>query len=1331
MSCPTAASRSHSSGHAAPQSRGGLARGKSRHLPWRSGLVLCATFAVALLAGCDGSSGGEGAPGTSVGGAAKLLKVEYGRLVDVYAYRRVNPGVADRRAVYNRVPVLVERDVVVSATIETQPLFDALGEERQDADFRFRPFDVTVGHEELVILWDDTAPTEKGRFQAALQEATAFLNEVPASYRGQNTVNRPIPVVPRNAAIKLTFDRQLSIDTAFLQANPSAVQFLEFRADPKTAQPGAAFRPLSTRLVAKGTAIVADTTLIGGETLGGQSSNGLPASQDNVTANLRIAMPTSGIVSRNFRVEADAVPELNGIDARGDTAVIRDFRSGNQADGRVGVLVDNERPMLVADVSMGIIEIDRQNRVLTLNKRYSQLPVRGRVPFVDGGLVASTGFPGGPSKVPTDEPLRSGDLLSQDVPVPGTNQRYRIRTEILQNLAVGTVLGDTALPTLGLDAAGTDNGSASIVRVRVASLDFTDPAGNQVTFVKSDLPLGADCKLRCFYYENVPYNASFGNAVVSDTTRRSEFMVVDPAPPLLDANRQPIPRGTLIKASASVALRFSEPMDLDSVQPLDNFFLSNSYFTDENVAALIKEPKPSSLSILAARLIDQERDGTLLRLTQPLGHFHEKTKAERYWLHLILGERGAFDLSRNTVDVFDRRVTATNTNWSASYTLDPSDDNNHVGSRIYRFADADEDGTKPGSVDIFGQFALRDGRLFAAETSRSTSYADGQTLGSILRYDKGHCLDTISQPPPANPNLTPAAPLGPLYLTPNMTATNLNPPLVFQPPPGPRTFGGIVEPHQPRGGRVQMTYREDDFGLSYTDPTQFVLDVEQMHWASWRNDPVLFDVFDRYSISMGHSDRRPDILFYLAPPTAPGQPPTCALDCDSLLSGLGDTFANNPLRGTTMTEVVKDKIYTINPNESFIGATGTLYMPYPKFERTFTWRDSRLVSIDPVEGKVTGLGGARQPDGLPPSRDRTAHVSSPWVPDRLPAGFSGTMYVLDEGDFLGWRALDHDPIALPLLMDFKVYPDNIANGIAAGANLFHIALVGPNWPGTVLGCGYYNSLAIQPPHPCRGYDWPKFRVHNVGGFDPQNNVEVKVDPENTFVASQIWIKDVGLGDPIQGLYKTRSFGDSHTHWAKADFVRKVSTMTFGFFDTLQPNRHALQGAINTTWPGLGNAAGVPDLTTIGPAVFVKDFTSIVDPPPTAQPAGTKVKLEYRFAQTFENSNSIYDRKPAETTDRGNLLNPHYACEAYRYSVPNSNKDPLNISGGGNLPRVAATGLTVYVEEEKIDTIRNVATGLLPRYMNVRVVMENNTQVVPALSPSLRSIAVVYRVAVPN
>ncbi len=293
--------------------------------------VATAAFAVVLYGACSGgSSGGGGNPATL---GASLLKVEYGRLVDILSYRRVSLTNPDRRDTLNRVPRLVKQNVIVRPDLESQQLFDVTGGERINANYRFLPFNISVGHMELLILWDDTIPGERARFESALSNATSGLPELSAAFRTQDPISRPIPVMPRNAALRLTFDVALGVDSSFYIANPNALQILEFIDRPNQTL----FRPVRTRILADGSnQVVVDTSLLGGEAQGGHNTPGLPPSPDSVRANLRLALPTSGVVSKQLLIAQDRVAELNGFDSKGDNAVIRDFRSGNLADGKIG-----------------------------------------------------------------------------------------------------------------------------------------------------------------------------------------------------------------------------------------------------------------------------------------------------------------------------------------------------------------------------------------------------------------------------------------------------------------------------------------------------------------------------------------------------------------------------------------------------------------------------------------------------------------------------------------------------------------------------------------------------------------------------------------------------------------------------------------------------------------------------------------------------------------------------------------------------------------------------------------------------------------------------------
>jgi hypothetical protein len=74
--------------------------------------------ALAGLGGCGGGGGGGSSSGTP-GGHVQLMSVQYGRLVDVYAYRKLDPTRGDRRDRLHRQGVLVAKNVVINPSIET------------------------------------------------------------------------------------------------------------------------------------------------------------------------------------------------------------------------------------------------------------------------------------------------------------------------------------------------------------------------------------------------------------------------------------------------------------------------------------------------------------------------------------------------------------------------------------------------------------------------------------------------------------------------------------------------------------------------------------------------------------------------------------------------------------------------------------------------------------------------------------------------------------------------------------------------------------------------------------------------------------------------------------------------------------------------------------------------------------------------------------------------------------------------------------------------------------------------------------------------------------
>ena len=217
--------------------------------PSTSRMALPLLLALAALAACKGNK--SAVVPASQSDALTLTSVEVGRLVDIYAFQRIDPAVGDRRVRSNRRLELIEENVVVNANIASQSLFDATGQTVASANYEFQRFDKSVGHEQLVILWDNRTGAEAQNFQDALRNAQTGLTQVPGAYRGQNTATRPIPVVPRNTAVKLLFAGNLTASAELFLANPSAVQVLEFRDDPDVADPVDAFRILPYRVIPK------------------------------------------------------------------------------------------------------------------------------------------------------------------------------------------------------------------------------------------------------------------------------------------------------------------------------------------------------------------------------------------------------------------------------------------------------------------------------------------------------------------------------------------------------------------------------------------------------------------------------------------------------------------------------------------------------------------------------------------------------------------------------------------------------------------------------------------------------------------------------------------------------------------------------------------------------------------------------------------------------------------------------------------------------------------------------------------------------------------------
>ena len=957
---------------------------------------------------CDGSSSSKQTGDTGTTGRAKIMGLQYGRLVDVYAYRRVDVGNKDRLDPRNRLPVLVQSEVVVGPRLQNDDPFAT-----DTAAYRYLPYDRKAGRRGLLILWDDTNAEEKAAFDRALLNATQSLSQVNdfASFQPGNQVSAP--VIPADAAIVVTFDKALGLSTDFFRQVPTALQVLQLIGNPNVVSYGAAYKLLDTRIVSQnnGKTLIIDPVITGNEAIGRvPNARGLPQSQNQTTANIRISIPTSGIVSGQLKVAPDAIEELNSVDVNGDDAVIRDFRSGSVQDDFVGNLPDVDDPEIVARKTMGIMSVDVKKRLVVVNKRYADLIIRPRLPFVDGPIATLDGRPLGPRAVPQGTAFQNGDTISQSIVSVLTGEIVTIQGEVLQNMDIPSLEGH---PKLG---EGGEGATSILVLSRVSG---TDSKGNVVTMQGSTIePLGIECEAKIHYHDQIVLP---GNNDVGDAARRDEFLRFTPAPPKLDGNRNPLPPNKNISPTVQVAVEFSKPMYFPSVKADENVILANRTGDDWK---FLSNPKVATVATEPVIATDLRGDGTALNLNPPLGLLHQKGTAENYYFHAAVTGATALDRSgrRLLISDTDQPLDAV----TFQFSLDSAAENNLVGAIVRRFVSADEDGTNEQDIitDYFGQYQVLPelGAMFGSPTLRFSRVADSSTLPNILRGNMGEC--TAATPPET------------LYHGPIMLVTPPNPP-----------EGWVIEPLVPQGSRLQWTYREDDFQLSHRSAQDMELDVEQLYWAPFiARTPALFtfDVFDRFEMILGTAEKRPDTRVGMA-----GMPPACTRDAAwSARNGLSTNFEGNYLDNSDRVVVVAKKLFMINPQLQFSAKSGVVMMGWPEFEKTYTWRDRTTVGWDSSKGLATGLGGSQAPNNTS-TGDRTLDITSPWLPElddkdepianNTALNFSSGYSNIQPDDFKGTLTQDHSPIALPLLVDVKVWPDDKANGYAKGTNRFQLA----------------------------------------------------------------------------------------------------------------------------------------------------------------------------------------------------------------------------------------------------------------------------------------------------
>jgi len=327
-------------------------------------------------------------------------------------------------------------------------------------------------------------------------------------------------------------------------------------------------------------------------------------------------------------------------------------------------------------------------------------------------------------------------------------------------------------------------------------------------------------------------------------------------------------------------------------------------------------------------------------------------------------------------------------------------------------------------------------------------------------------------------------------------------------------FGpGVQTPISRYGSKLQTIWRYCDVGFSLLDEQFYNVDIEHLYWAP-AGGSVVADTIPRMEISLSTSLRIPDEV--LNPALLPALPET----------GLVTTFssnvldaANDPLR-TVHPGAFGQPGYVIQPIDASVTASGTTVMPWPlnfnipADRRTYyTWRNTSVLA----RGGPNGTGVELQIIAGPP-------------PGNVPV----------------WGVNQVPSVGLPLLMEFRCYPNNAITG----ANAFDI------------------SIAVA------NSSRPNFRAFTTGGLSTTGIVTREPD-----------LQDIALGGfnpnstPTPG--GTTLPADNTFYIGATDMVIRVSRAFSSWFDS--------------------GSSGV------------RYEEPVIEPSPSAQPAGTAIQLAFRGA----------------------------------------------------------------------------------------------------------------------
>jgi hypothetical protein len=1265
-------------------------------------------FAVSAFGGCGGSGDSAAGAGGAPRGNAALSRVEYGRLVDVYGLARSGQAMT---------VVPYRADVLIGPDIQDQREPNS---SKQDHEILY-DF-VSANPDNLQPRLLITREIGSNAFEEALDALDDEVRLVRPARFGDDVATQPFSIVPRNAALRLTFTRSLGVEDGFFVQrdadgrvigvkNTDAVQLMKIVGDPRDGQHAGDFEVIPARVVVRNDQLIIDPVLLGSEGLQYQTPNsaaGLPEAPDRIGANIRLAIALDGPL-RIPGIQEDRVGGLQGANNSGFRSVIRDFRSGNRADDS-------------ADVSRGFVRDPIPPRIVGAILMYLE-----RVDPLDERTQVVTIF-----KSNVVHEIDRGDVL-----------RF-----VVDNSGVPVAVTEVAVDPA--DDRGRPD--AKRVRVIVSSRDVLekiDPT-NRLDFPsdpsKRDAWLVQNAPKAVLVAEYTAERVENG-VLVRDDPRYFMTFSPSPLPKELDGQLFPSEPNENVSPFASAIVRFTKPLDLATVKAYDTLFFGTRDLLSVDAIEEFKDAflltaqafdvdKYMTPHLVGARVRDEDGSQTAMRLQPELGFYLDEAMRQatvdlpfrkigdqssmkrntfRYFLHLKAGLDGIKDLSGNALD-FQSGGTPRDS-LVVDFGLDtrkgasglPLFPDNLAVTIARRFTKKDEDEQPSYYLNELSQdnpnkaLAFRLPDLFGSVTY----FADG-TLGARPGSRISRIVDDLNQQPPP-PQGSGGQP-NPLRFCPFQIGTEGQ---VATATASVKFPAPLQNPLNPFGCRLQTIWREIDMSLSRTDPDDFNLDVEQMYWAPFTAAPIVFDEFDRQSLFLNHSEFRtePCVNDWGALPSMPS-------------SGLSTKFSGNAVEnltpgGTRDSQPVShtayaDKNLVISPNLAFTEPTGVnRFLPLPRFDRPyFVWRDETVSE----QGGNCKLG---RDTNVVLAGNFTPYIISPFLAGRgrFATGTSSvalsTGYWDNRNNFgIANRGTAEirtgglvGSIALPLLADFWTYPDKedlpIDNPFrAAGAN------------------GWQIALAVQ------SSSVPAFRAYSAGG---------RAGTSTTIVApgQPEWETASGGISPINGRRTTSS--DNSVFWAVADFLKRQTVVTSGFVDIANP--HRMPSAGGALPDGFADPRLGPYFGEAVPPTHRPVFSYTFEPPLALLPGGTTVIPEFRAAgivdpeawAAVENSytpaptpvnfpldplkaGDAHIRKLDDRVIAGQIRN--YWTYYYNRNVTSYVADPNMLMNDSFLSRYAGPNESFRARDVK--------------YFNWRFIMKNNVEANPPVAPVIDSFAVTYR-----